>query len=148
MFASVMIKKQFILSLALLFFVSTTGLPLYMHLCKMNGTFTADECGMCVEEKQPVKKSCCEAENEYDVAFKTDSFYNCCETTLVDASVKDKYISAKVDKKEDSNSLTLLPQLNHSIDFSASQEVIFYSDSSPPHLISNDLYLTNSIFLI
>lgn len=140
-------KKYIIFFFTLVFGLSSTGLPLSVHYCEMMNSVSSEECSMCVEVIKPEVYSCCSMEIP-GLKLIDQKNGGCCETKIVDASVKDKYIYTKVDKKEELNSIILLPQLNHSICFSDSKEVIFYLDTSPPHLISNNLYIANSIFLI
>ena len=55
-----MTKRISIFTLALLFLVSTTGLPVFYHYCEMMGKKTMSGCEMCETEViEVVESSCC-----------------------------------------------------------------------------------------
>lgn len=58
-------KKISILTLILLFFISTTGLPVFYHYCEINGESSFTECSDCVIEEQEIS-TCCAEENTKD----------------------------------------------------------------------------------
>ena len=142
MYQLYMKKKILILSLILTFFVSTVGLPLTMHLCEMN--MQEEMCGMCAVKID--KKSCCD-DSEADEVI-TAAISICCSIKIVDESVKDKFVQSKSEQYLYTNHLCLLPSSVVDNYFNVSGIIYFQSDNSPPHLFSNSLYLTNSIFLI
>jgi hypothetical protein len=53
-------KKISILTLVFVFLVSTTGMPLIIHYCKMMETASLQACEM--HTKEVKKSSCCESE--------------------------------------------------------------------------------------
>ena len=55
-------KKISILTLTILFVVSTTGLPIWSHYCEMMGKRSSSECEMCKVEMEKVETSCCSEE--------------------------------------------------------------------------------------
>lgn len=99
-------KKRFsILTLTLLFLVSTTGLPVFYHYCEMIGKKSFSECKMCkmeTEEKehtsccsQPIQESrvqivdknseCCV--DEFDYKKIEDNFAQSSNTVLINCSL-------------------------------------------------------------
>jgi hypothetical protein len=134
-------KNYFILTLALLFFASTTGLPLVLHYCQMMESVSLEVCEM---HKQN-KTCCCETGNN-EIRF-TKGFDPCCSTKLLDKSVKDNFVVSKPDLLSKAQ-LTIVLLINQNIDFSFYLSNTFYTDTSPPPLLNNHLYLNNSVFLI
>ena len=58
-----MMKKRIsILTLILLFLVSTTGMPVTYHLCLMMQEKSLNECDVCKEEIEKIANSCCAEE--------------------------------------------------------------------------------------
>ena len=144
MFVYLMIKKISILSLILFFFVSTTGLPVSIHLCKMEETTEAKECLM---HSKPVKTFCCDEGNDYDVSIASKN-PNCCETKTIDNSIVDEYLIQNPEIKSDLTGTHIL--LNNGIYNYKSIISRFFGimDISPPMVIGNHLYLIDSSFLI
>jgi hypothetical protein len=135
-------RKIFILTLALVFLVSTTGLPLIIHYCKMMETASLQACEM--HNKEIKKSSCCE---EADIA---DIYYSklideCCEDLLVDHSVKENFV---INKTESPAALYLYTYIPVALDLTSNHQTYFKVDTSPPLLSSNKIYLTNSVLLI
>ena len=137
-------KRISILTLSFLFFASTTGLPLTIHLCKMAEPEVADECIM---HNEPVKSSCCEESIDNKVFF-SSSNPDCCETKTIDNSIVDRYLVQKLEIKSDLAVTSLF--LNSDIHNYKSFANKFFgiSDTSPPLLQNNHLYITNSSLLI
>ena len=141
-----MFRKTKIISLMLLFVISTTGLPITINLCKMVASKSNSECMM---HRKPVSSRCCAHETSEQKPSISFDKLNCCQTEFVYKKVEDQYLVHKT-----------------SIDYFSSQEIIwhsvdfihpladylfnesFYTDSSPPFLINPDLHITNSILLI
>jgi len=142
-------NKISILTLTILFLVSTTGLPIYSHYCKMMERKSLSECEACIIEMQKVKTSCC-GEEKYEGTI-TISSENpiCCQDEFVYNKVEDEFLFSKSDVNHFSTSenlvqtITLLPP---SVDFST--EDSFYCDSSPPFLIDPEIHITNLSLLI
>lgn len=139
-------RKIFILTLTLVFLVSTTGMPLIIHYCKMMETATLQACEM--HSKEIKKSSCCESETHSSVI--ADSYFSnaideCCTDFLVDHSVKETFLTSKTEINLPLYLFTLIPvEFNLSSNHQINQEI----DTSPPLLSSNKIYLTNSILLI
>jgi hypothetical protein len=136
-------KKISILTLTFLFFTSTTGLPLVLHYCEMMESVSLEICDK--HKEKVVKTSCCEDVNNAEVYF-TNGYDPCCSSKLVDAKVKDNFVTVKTELSQKVLSSIILV-LNRDNNYSFSSFNKFYTDTSPPPLINN-LYLTNSILLI
>jgi hypothetical protein len=68
-------KKISILTLSLLFLVSTTGMPIWSHYCEMIGKKSFTECEACVVE---IETSCCSDELLNDQLKFTTNNSKCC----------------------------------------------------------------------
>ena len=84
-------KEKFsILILVFLFFISTTGLPLFSHYCTELGKSVNSDCNDCLTVEQ-ISSSCCIDEisviNEKFVAGKTD----CCVIEFDYKKIEDQY---------------------------------------------------------
>lgn len=141
-------KRQIIISFIFTFFLSTTGLPFALHYCGMQGSISLSSCEMCEVVEAETENSCCQTEDDFSVQLKSDNSDECCETKIVDSSIKDDFVKAISETKIDSKSLesSLISSDDNSLSFSA-QNYLHFSDSSPP-LSSNKIYLINSVFRI
>ncbi len=136
-------KKISVISIILLFFVSTTGLPLVVNFCSLMDTPEADMCEMHSEHKT------CEYEAHklsLNTEFNKD---DCCKTEIIDKSIYDKYLQVNVQK----------PNLNQNIiavihdDIPTNNDLVispikYFNGTSPPILLNNHIYLNNSALLI
>ena len=141
-----MIKKRILISaLSLLFLVSTTGLPVTYHLCKMMDGMDSSECSM---HHKPVKSLCCEEQTEDN--FNTISYDkpDCCQIEFVYNKVKDDFIYNKSEVNDFSSSENLFQAVTILIPADSYTTTSFICDSSPPFLINSELHITNSILLI
>jgi hypothetical protein len=87
-----MMKKRIsILSLTLLFLVSTTGLPVTYHLCEMMGKKSLNECEDCKIEMQKVEKSCCDEYKVQDPITISSENPICCQDEFVFNKVDDDF---------------------------------------------------------
>lgn len=144
-----MIRKTQILSMIILFFVATTGLPAYLHYCEMMQQKSLSECEICKVEMEKVESSCCAEETmDYRVTISSANSI-CCQQEFVLNKVEDEFIL----DKSDINFLSSIEKLIQPItlvfpaaDFSLQES--FYCDSSPPFLIDPELNITNSVLLI
>ena len=143
-----MIKKISILTMLLLFFVSTTGLPLTIHFCNMTEKEMKNEC--------PVQKSGMQTENMHSTCSSEKpsddntcmEMQECCKTETIIAGVKDSFISDKTEIQKN-----LVTELNPVSEITGilipqTSSKYSYTGSSPPMPGSNHIYLYNSIFLI
>jgi hypothetical protein len=141
-------KRIFILSFAMLFLVSTTGLPVYYQYCEMMQKKSLNECEVCAEEKEELFSCCSKEVSENTIKFSSDRPI-CCQEEFVYNKIEDEFVNNKTDVNYFSSieilfqSTVLIP---HTFDFSL--EGSFYCDSSPPFLINPELYISNSILLI
>ena len=103
---------------------------------------------MCEVVEAENENSCCQAEDDFALQLKSGNSEECCETKVVDSSIKDDFVKAISETKIDSKNLesSLSSSDDNSLSFSA-QNYLHFSDSSPP-LSSNRIYLINSIFRI
>ena len=72
-----MIKRTKILTLIFLFFISTTGLPVFYHYCEMMGVNSLSECEMCSSEEER-EFSCCSEELFEDAPQIASNKSSCC----------------------------------------------------------------------
>ena len=70
-------KKISILTIVFLFFISTTGLPVWSHYCEMIGKNSLSECGDCKIEEVEVTTCCSETIPDYKLQY-SSSNSNCC----------------------------------------------------------------------
>jgi hypothetical protein len=139
-------KKISILTLVFVFLVSTTGMPLIIHYCKMMETASLQACEM--HSKELKKSSCCESESQPQAI--ADSYFSkaideCCTDYLVDYSVKETFLTSKTEIDLPLYLYTLIPvDFNLTSNYQTNQEI----DTSPHSLLSNRIYLTNSVLLI
>jgi hypothetical protein len=128
--------NKVILSVLLFFFtVSTTGLPLFIHLCKTMNRASFDSCEMCKVNKQT---------NGIFIG----KAHNCCENKALVSPNPEQYLSSKDYKIiHVPYSLIIVPDISE-IDRQYVISKISIFDSSPPGTISNSIYLNNSILLI
>jgi len=143
-----MTKRIFMLAFAILFLVSTTGLPVYYHYCEMMQKKSLNECEVCAEEKEEVSSCCSEEVFENAIKFSSDRPV-CCQEEFVYNKVEDKFVI----NKSDMNSFSSTQNLFHSVTLiptatSFSIVAYFCCDSSPPFLINPELCISNSILLI
>lgn len=71
-------KKISILTLTILFLVSTTGLPVFSHYCEMMQKRSISECEMCKVEMEKVESSCCSEEIQGDKLQVSSEKSTCC----------------------------------------------------------------------
>lgn len=142
-----MIKKRiYILTLTLIFLVSTTGMPLIIHYCQMMETASLQACEMHTKEVQ--KSSCCESESQSSTGI--NSYFSkvideCCKDVTVDHSVKEIFVSSKTDIEF---SLQINTFVTTEFVLTPNFQTNIKADTSPPLLSNNKIYLTNSILLI
>jgi hypothetical protein len=134
-----MIKRIIILSFCFLFLVSTTGLPLTIHFCKMTKkTYVNKSCSMCGMDN-------CANKTSNDVSIKR-AMGSCCHTSTFDNNIKDNFLAFNTDFNFHSLSIIMVLQVECPVNLYTN--TISFNDTSPPPLLNNNLYLFNSIFLI
>jgi hypothetical protein len=70
-------KKISILTLTILFVVSTTGMPIWSHYCEMMGKKSLSECQACAEEKEETFSCCSMEESDFNIQLKAKES-KCC----------------------------------------------------------------------
>jgi hypothetical protein len=144
-----MFRKIYILSFVLTFFISTTGLPLTLHICKMMEMENIAECSMCESSKTETQIPCCSEEMEDEINVITDFTDPCCELTIIDKKLSDKFFFSAHSSKEEFILVSILVA-----DIYDNQNIFSISISnsliseSPPGLLTNHLYLNHSVLLI
>jgi hypothetical protein len=134
-----MTKRIIILSFCMLFLVSTTGLPLTIHFCKMKSSSNGNKkCGMCMMEGKHSKSS--------DVISLRRDMSSCCHTETFDNNVKDNFLSFGTELNVHALYVEMICPVDYS--FCSYISSVQFTDTSPPRLLSNNLYLFNSILLI
>jgi hypothetical protein len=127
-----MIRNIQILTFTLLFVVSTTGIPLTIHYCKMMETSSALNCEMHTKEKS----SCCQDDSGV--------MDECCQNLLVDNSVKEIFISLKTEIITHFTLIAILDKINSEQSYTVSQN---NSNFLLPET-GNKVFLINSVLLI
>ena len=141
-------RKKLIKIFLFTFFLSTTGLPISLHYCQMQGIMSLSDCEICAAKEMDKESSCCEKENNYPIQLKNDTHDNCCELKIIDSSVKDNFtVTASEWKAEKNNFVINYILTENSYNYKADQFYYNFTDTSPP-LTQNKIYLLNSIFLI
>jgi hypothetical protein len=83
-------KKISILTLTILFVVSTTGMPIWSHYCEMMGKKSLSECHACAEEKEEAFSCCFMEEPDYDIQLKAENS-SCCVDEFDYKKIEDDY---------------------------------------------------------
>ena len=143
-----MFKKVSILTLLLLFFVSTTGLPLTIHFCNILNKEVKSACILHTPQKKTTEINCMCEKEESRTNITSIKEEECCTIKVVIAGVKDSFISNKTETQNQSVTI-ILPVTVTSLP-KTEQEISTYTfiDTSPPLQQDNSLYLSNSILLI
>lgn len=136
-------KKISVISLILVFFVSTTGLPLTVNICNLMDTPEANMCEMHSEKKT------CEYETHKLLVSSEINKDDCCKTEIIDKSICDKYLQINVQKLNlNQNTIAVihfeLPTNNNLV----VSPIKYFNGTSPPILLNNHIYLNNSVLLI
>lgn len=142
-------KRVIILAVLSLFLLSTSGLPVTYHLCRMMEEKPVSECEVCKTEMNKIVMPCC-AEETPDYAVTVSSEYLvCCQTEFVYNKLEDQFLA----NKSEVTYFSLFSYLYHTIAYIDSRSDIpasdsFLADASPPFLINPELHIVNSVFLI
>ncbi len=137
-----MIRKILISTIVLVFFVSTTGLPLTIHLCSMSKTEMAT-CKM--------HSKCMHCENVEHSKYSGSKIGkdDCCKTEFKYEAIGDKFL--QINSQKDFQVQNFIAHLVLNLTEQTNQREVNYdlfTGTSPPQLIDNHLYLNNSILLI
>ena len=141
-------NKKLIILVIFSFILSTVGLPISLHFCKMLGTNSFSACEMHSKEKIKKASPCCEDEDDYSVQLKSDNSDQCCNTRIIEAKIKDNFLGDFSELRIDDRSVaSVLVDTNVYPPIDNEKFYLAFTDSSPP-LYSNNIYLLNSTFLI
>ena len=86
-------KKISILTLTILFVVSTTGMPIWSHYCEMIGKKSLSECQACAEEKEEDFSCCSMEESDFKIQLKPKES-NCCIDEFDYKKIEDDYFQS------------------------------------------------------
>ncbi len=137
-----MIRKILISTIVLVFFVSTTGLPLTIHFCSMSKT----EMAHC---KMHSKCMHCENENQSNSSVIKIENKDCCKIEFKYEAIGDKFL--QINSQKDIQLKNLIAIITVNLVECSNQNISFinnFSGSSPPQITGNHIYLDNSVFLI
>jgi hypothetical protein len=107
-----MIKKRIsILSLTLLFLVSTTGLPVTYHLCEIMQKKSLSECEICLIEMKEIEESCCDYDDNSDLVTQLSAAgSSCCTKNFVYKKIDDDFSqSANTNPAANNSAFLILP---------------------------------------
>ncbi len=139
-------RKFYILTLLGVFFISTTGLPLTVSFCSMSASHSPKHCKMYKEMMKD--HSCCSKVNNNNSVKLTLSGFACCQYKIVDHNITDQFLTSNNDhgSKTFVKILAAFSPVNYESHIISSQNI--YTGGSPPPLLNNNIYLSNSILLI
>ena len=86
-------KKISILTLTILFVVSTTGMPIWSHYCEMMGKKSLSECQACAEEKEETFSCCSMEESDFEIQLKAKES-NCCIDEFDYKKIEDNFFQS------------------------------------------------------
>ena len=86
-------KKISILTLTILFVVSTTGMPIWSHYCEMMGKKSLTECQACAEEKEETFSCCSMEESDFEIQLKAKES-NCCIDEFDYKKIEDNFFQS------------------------------------------------------
>jgi hypothetical protein len=141
-----MIRKIYILTLLGIFFISTTGLPLSLHICSMNGLSSAETCKMhkIAEEDH----SCCNKEDESPLKITLNEYDGCCQLKMIERNLTDQLLTAANDIISKTSIKIILTGITASYQSPVLSAHLYYNSNSSPPLSDNLIYLDNSVLLI
>ena len=84
-------KRITILSLCLLFLVSTTGLPVTYHMCEMMQEKSLSECEVCNLEMQITETPCCSEEISDSLLQISNAESSCCVESFNYKKIEDNF---------------------------------------------------------
>jgi hypothetical protein len=104
-------KRSSILSLTLLFLVSTTGLPVTYHLCEMMGEKSLNECEVCKVEMEIIETFCCVQETSDFITQISASESTCCFDSFTYNKIDDDFSQSDNFKTFTNSVITILKPL-------------------------------------
>lgn len=143
------IRRVLIYILSFLFLISTIGLPVLYHYCKMMQEKLEDECKICQAEVQESPTSCCSKKiNDHSISISPFNT-SCCTNKIIYNKIEDDFLNNKSEVKLYSSldksfqQISLIPHIIES-----PSKKTFYCDLSPPFIIISEKYITNLALLI
>lgn len=141
-----MIKKFQILFILVMFFGSTTSLPITIHLCKMMDSNSKNSCKMHMTKKMnsnhcPMKTST-EKENSQTIKIPF-----CCSSIAKNLNIKDDYVLTQSVTSKDLK-IKLLSNISHTNTFDTNILEHIQTNKAPPKTANNKIFLTFSLLLI
>ena len=146
-----MFKKVSILTLLLLFFVSTSGLPLTIHFCSMEKTQKVEilqKCNCRDNRSNQMHKACPLSEIQNDAKDLSIKSQNCCESEAALKYVKDSFLTNNKNIQKEVSANKIIISIIPTIEIEQSTTFYTYTDTSPPPLTNNQIYIYNSVLLI
>ena len=98
-------NKKLIILVIFSFFLSTVGMPISLHYCEMQKSSTLSDCEICSIEMMENENSCCNEVDDYPIQLKSDNSDKCCSTRIIEAKVKDNFLSVFSELKIDAKNL-------------------------------------------
>ena len=143
-------KKIFILTLASLFFASSTAFPLVMHYCSMSKSMmnrmpTNNHCNIDMENCPLTLNS-----SNQDVITNAGAYSqpDCCSIKIIDNHLKDNYLQVK-DANNFSSSIMIISCVSlESLGYNFYPTFGYIDYLPPPKADQNHIYLDNSVLLI
>ncbi len=139
-------RKLIILTLLGVFLFSSTGFPITVHICSVNGLSPTTACKMHKEVKK--EHSCCTTEEESPIKITVNQFEGCCQFKTIDKSLTDQYVISSNDINIKSSVKSLLTDIVSSYQSPAFSDYFSFSSSTSPPATGNHLYLNISVLLI
>ncbi len=129
--------KYFTISVLLLFTLTSTGIPIAVHICKTMQNISFQPCSMCDNNNQ-------------DGTIKFTRVNDCCKDEVIAAPLKGYYLLSKTDNPKIKTVLSLIPFTFVSSNlFDNFISLNFNSrGNSPPAITASPLYLTNRAIII
>ncbi len=146
-----MIKKVSILTLLLLFFVSTSGLPLTIHFCSMEKTEKVEiqqKCNCRDNRSNHMHKACPLSKIQNNTKDLTIKSQNCCESETALKYIKDSFLNNNKNIQKEVSANKIIVSIIPTTEILQPTTFYTYTDTSPPPLTSNQLYIYNSVLLI
>ncbi|BDQ04325.1 MAG: hypothetical protein KatS3mg037_2900 [Ignavibacterium sp.] len=142
-------KKIEIISLSLLLFVSTTGIPMYYHYCQMMEQTSMNSCDVCSVELNEEQSSCCSENSIEGKTIISSENSDCCQINFIYLNVDDQFLLIKTElANRTSNFEVIINFLTDNILTEHFTKRFFFKDLSPPTFNKPDIYLSNHSFLI
>ena len=141
-----MLRKISRLIVLSVFIISSTGLPLVLHICSMKGLSPVENCEM--HKMKSLDHSCCNKEDAVPVKITQSNFDNCCQFRVVERNTTDQFVQTGSDFSQVQSHKVLFAVCTDTYTSPVISSNFNFSSSSPPSNSDNHIYLFNSVFLI